>query len=163
MPAGRELSYPGVANVIGNALRELNLEDVEPRPTAPRRAARAGRVQDVRRARRADHRNLARRGGLGDVRSERRRGPGGAVRGADGRTTGGGAAPAPGAEPDAASPAAAEAASAPADAVNTATHADPVAEAAAINQRVAGWRYKIAGFQYDQMTRRMADLLKPVG
>ncbi len=74
-----------------------------------------------------------------------------------------GAAPAPGAEPDAASPAAAEAASAPADAVNTATHADPVAEADAINQRVAGWRYKIAGFQYDQMTRRMADLLKPVG
>ena len=23
------------------------------------------------------------------------------------------------------------------------------------------WRYKIAGYQYDQMTRRMADLLKP--
>src|SRR6185436_9336257 len=29
VPKGRELSYPGVANVIGNALRELNLEDVE--------------------------------------------------------------------------------------------------------------------------------------
>ena len=30
VPEGRELSYPGVANVVGNALRELNLEDVEP-------------------------------------------------------------------------------------------------------------------------------------
>ena len=29
-----------------------------------------------------------------------------------------------------------------------------------INAKVGGWRYKIAGFQYDQMTRRMADLLK---
>ena len=34
IPEGRELSYPGVANVIGNALRELNLEDVEPKPEA---------------------------------------------------------------------------------------------------------------------------------
>ena len=39
VPTGRELSYPGVANVIGNALRELNLEDVEP---ARHRAGRAG-------------------------------------------------------------------------------------------------------------------------
>jgi hypothetical protein len=39
--------------------------------------------------------------------------------------------------------------------------ADPGAEAARINAKVGGWRYKIAGFQYDQMTRRMADLLKP--
>ena len=30
LPKGRELLYPGVANVIGNSLRELNLEDVEP-------------------------------------------------------------------------------------------------------------------------------------
>ena len=35
VPNGRELSYPGVANVIGNALRELNLEDVEPADAAP--------------------------------------------------------------------------------------------------------------------------------
>ena len=39
-PTGRELSYPGVANVIGNALRELNLEDVEP---AARREAERSR------------------------------------------------------------------------------------------------------------------------
>ena len=35
VPNGRELSYPGVANVVGNALRELNLEDVEPAGAAP--------------------------------------------------------------------------------------------------------------------------------
>jgi hypothetical protein len=35
------------------------------------------------------------------------------------------------------------------------------AEAAEIHRTVGGWRYRIAGFQYDQMTRRMADLLKP--
>jgi hypothetical protein len=34
------------------------------------------------------------------------------------------------------------------------------AEAARINAKVGGWRYKIASFQYDQLTRRMADLLK---
>jgi hypothetical protein len=38
--------------------------------------------------------------------------------------------------------------------------ADPNAEAARINAKVGGGRYQIAGFQYDQMTRRMADLLK---
>lgn len=35
LPSGRELLYPGVANVIGGALRELNLEDVQPAPGAP--------------------------------------------------------------------------------------------------------------------------------
>jgi hypothetical protein len=37
VPEGRELSYPGVANVVGNALRELNLEDVEPATAPPRK------------------------------------------------------------------------------------------------------------------------------
>ncbi|HEY9183577.1 MAG TPA: DUF4340 domain-containing protein, partial [Gammaproteobacteria bacterium] len=34
VPSGRELLYPGVANVIGGALRELNLEDVQPASAA---------------------------------------------------------------------------------------------------------------------------------
>ena len=53
----------------------------------------------------------------------------------------------------AAAPEGASAAAAPA--------VDPAAEAARINAKVGGWRYKIASFQYDQMTRRIADLLKP--
>ena len=52
MPSGRELSYPGVANVIGNALRELNLEDVEPAGGSGR-VPDDRRVSDVRRSRRA--------------------------------------------------------------------------------------------------------------
>jgi hypothetical protein len=33
-------------------------------------------------------------------------------------------------------------------------------EAGEINRRVAGWRFRIAPFQYEQLTRRMADLLQ---
>jgi len=40
---------------------------------------------------------------------------------------------------------------------------DPTAEAQRINARVSAWRYKLATFQFDQMTRRMNDLLKPAG
>ncbi len=36
---------------------------------------------------------------------------------------------------------------------------DPTAEAAAINDRVGGWRYRIASYQFDQITRRLEDLL----
>jgi len=45
-------------------------------------------------------------------------------------------------------------------AASTPPPADPNAEAARINAKVGGWRYKIAGYQYDQMTRRMSELLK---
>jgi hypothetical protein len=34
------------------------------------------------------------------------------------------------------------------------------AEAEAINQRVDGWRYRIPSYQYDQITRRLEDLLQ---
>ena len=37
---------------------------------------------------------------------------------------------------------------------------DPRAEADAINSTVAGWRYQIPSYKYDQMTRRMSDLLQ---
>jgi hypothetical protein len=41
-----------------------------------------------------------------------------------------------------------------------AAEVDPPAEAASINARVEGWRYRIPTYQFDQMTRRMSDLLK---
>ena len=137
VPDGRELSYPGVANVIGNALRELNLEDVEPAGAVAGGAADAGRAPDVRRAVVRDHRSRAQRRELDHARSQCRRSACGrsaaAGRGACRRGRGTG---------------------------RHAGRADPSAEAARINAKVGGWRYKIAGFQYDQMTRRMADLLK---
>ena len=130
VPEGRELSYPGVANVVGNALRELNLEDVQP-SSAPAEGEQTvveyrtfdGLVVRVVGVEREDENWITLE------------------------------ASADPAQPAAAPPAAADGAAAtPA--------ADPSAEAARINAKVGGWRYKIAGFQYDQMTRRMADLLK---
>ena len=143
IPAGRELSYPGVANVIGNSLRELALEDVEPAtanpavdPTIVEYRTFDGLVVRVTGVKRNDESWVSFEASVDAEQA---------------------AQAAPAAEPGAAAPeGGAPAAEAPA-----ATTPDPAAEAARINAKVGGWRYKIAGFQYDQMTRRMADLLKP--
>ena len=37
---------------------------------------------------------------------------------------------------------------------------DVAAEAQELDHRLAGWRYRIASYQHDQMTRRMSDLLR---
>jgi len=132
VPNGRELSYPGVANVIGNALRELNLEDVEPasaaaeQPTIVEYRTFDGLVVRVTGIERGDENWITIEASVDAAQ----------------------ATPAAPAAP-------AEGAAAPATPA-----ADPSAEAARINAKASGWRYKIAGFQYDQMTRRMADLLK---
>lgn len=135
VPEGRELSYPGVANVVGNALRELNLEDVEPAASAaPEQTAVVeyrtfdGLVVRVTGFERDDESWIALEASVDEAQAAAAQTP-----------------PAPAAD---GAPAATPA-------------ADPSAEAARINARVGGWRYKIASFQYDQMTRRMADLLKP--
>jgi hypothetical protein len=131
VPEGRELSYPGVANTIGNALRELNLEDVEQstaaaeQPTVVEYRTFDGLVVRITGVERNDE---------SWITLEASADPGQAAPAA---------APADGAAASPATPA-----------------ADPSAEAARINAKVGGWRYKIASFQYDQMTRRMADLLK---
>jgi hypothetical protein len=144
IPAGRELSYPGVANVIGNALRELNLEDVEPAaanpavdPTIVEYRTFDGLVVRVTGVKRNDESWVSFEASVDAEQA--------AVAAAA-------AAPAPAAPEGGAPPAE----GAPA----AATTPDPAAEAERINSKVGGWRYKIAGFQYDQMTRRMADLLK---
>ena len=138
VPEGRELSYPGVANTIGNALRELNLEDVEQgaaaaeQPTVVEYRTFDGLVVRITGVERNDESWISLEAS------------------ADPATA-------------AAATAAATAAAAPADgaaAPAAAPTVDPAAEAARINTKVGGWRYKIASFQYDQMTRRMADLLK---
>ena len=35
-----------------------------------------------------------------------------------------------------------------------------MAEAALLNERLGGWRFRIPSYQYSQMTRRMNDLLR---
>jgi hypothetical protein len=138
VPEGRELSYPGVANTVGNALRELNLEDVEQAAAAAAAAAEQATVVEYRTfdglvvritgVERNDESWISLEASADPAQAAPAAAP---------------AAPAEGAAASAAAPA-----------------ADPAAEAARINAKVGGWRYKIASFQYDQMTRRMADLLK---
>ena len=162
VPRGRELLYPGVANVIGNSLRELNLEDVEKADgTTPDKAVQVefktfdGLVVHAVGAKRGDdawvsfsasvdaeqvaqnQAKAAKPPAAGDADAAK----------ADAAKAGDNAA------------AADAGAAKPADAAP----ADPTAEAQRINAHVMAWRYKLATFQYDQMTRRMADLLKPAG
>jgi hypothetical protein len=129
VPAGRELMYPGVANVVGNALRELTLEDVESatnaidgEPVVVEFRTFEGLVVRVLGNERGDERWVSFEASVDPAVA-------------------------------ASTPAAPAAESVPA--------ADPAAEALRINAKVGGWRYRIASFQYDQLTRRMADLLKP--
>jgi hypothetical protein len=165
IPAGRELLYPGVANVIGNSLRELTLEDVERSDgAAPERPVQVefktfdGLVVRMTGTTRGEEDWVTIEASVDADQAARFAAP------APAQPVGGappteGAPPAEGAAP---SPAAGDAVGDVADDAAR-TRADAPAEAARINDRVRGWRYKIAGFQYDQMTRRMADLLKPVG
>ncbi|WP_428100656.1 DUF4340 domain-containing protein [Candidatus Rariloculus sp.] len=141
VPDGRELQYPGVANVIGNVLRELALEDVE-------RAPDDESVPSVTTAFRTfDGLVVTARGSERDgqnwIEFE-------AAFDAE-----------PGAEP-AAEPVQDEPGQDdPGEAADEDQGLDARAEAEAIDSTVAGWRYQIPSYKYEQMTRRMEDLLNP--
>jgi hypothetical protein len=150
VPKGRELLYPGVANVIGNALRELNLEDVQSaadaaadKPVQVEYRTFDGLVVDISGTKQDDNAwiTVAARYDADQAAKF--------------------AAPPAESKPPADANAPPEA-SAPAAGGASSTNADErAAEVEAINKRTAGWRYKIAAYQYDQMTRHMSDLLKP--
>jgi len=171
VPKGRELLYAGVANVIGNALRELNLEDVERADTtAPEKPVQVeyrtfdGLVVRITGAKRGDDAWIT---VVASVDAEQAAQAQAAAKPAQP------AAAAGAAEQQASNPPAAESQPAAGDAATpkpadakpaaAAPQPDPTAEARDINARVSPWRFKLQTFQYDQMTRRMADLLKPVG
>lgn len=146
IPAGRELLYAGVANVVGNALRNLQFQDVAPASALepePDQVVNVeyrtfdGLVIAIEGVERDDEHwiKLTARAETEEAEeadSEAR---------ADAETDADAAEQADGAADGAAGSAA--------------------AEAARINERVAGWRYRIASYQYDPITRRMSDLLKP--
>jgi hypothetical protein len=155
VPEGRELQYPGVANVIGNALRELNLEDVEPataaiaeEQTTVEFRAFDGLVVDG---------TGFERDGESWVAFEASFDPELAARFATETENEN--------ENEPADAAAAEvdgdSGSAASQPSTEASSEEVRAEAERINRRVMGWRYRIASFQHDQMTRRMSDLLNP--
>ena len=146
MPPGRELQYASVANVMGNVLSSLNLQDVEPRSetdepvTVTEFVTFDGLAISAESVEREDERWVA-------FRAEFR-------------------APAEESEPE--SDSAQEDATdnaAPEAEDNLATEnetdtTDVAAEALELDRRLSPWRYRIASFQFDQMTRRLDDLLR---
>lgn len=131
VPEDRELQYPGVANVIGNALRELKLEDV-------RRLDANWEPVVTTQFKTFDGLVITARGFALDEESW--------------------LSFEAGFDPQQAVDFGTEAVEESLDAVDTGP--DPREEAERINSRTAGWAYRIPSFQYDQMTRQMADLLK---
>ncbi|HEU4617005.1 MAG TPA: DUF4340 domain-containing protein [Gammaproteobacteria bacterium] len=203
VPKGRELQYPGVADVTGGALRELRLEDVAvaeadaaPDVTTTYRTF-DGLVVTVKGFEKDKDRwieleasvdeeqakQAAAKAEQAAAKTEQAAGKtaaaGSSVAGAPAKN----AAASSGSAADSPASGASEAAAGSVDAAaggdaegsaaagktSAASDSktsdkpkapDPHAEAEQINARVHGWRYRIASYQYDQMTRRMEDLLK---
>ena len=132
IPEGRELQYEGVANVMGNVLANLTLQDVETRiqPDEPVTVTEFrtfdGLVITAESIERGEEAWAAFRAGYDR--------------------------PAP------STAALAEAG----DNASPETEPNVEAEARDLDERLNGWRYRIAAFQFDQLTRRMDDLLRPL-
>ena len=165
MPPDRELQYASVANVMGNVLSGLNLQDVEPRTetdepvTVTEFVAFDGLVITAESVERDDEPWVAFRAEFRAPAEE----------------------PEPAADENAAANAGNESgdevdavaddtevatAEAEADGTDAAVvegetgSTDVAAEALDLNRRLSPWRYRIASFQFDQMTRRLDDLLR---
>jgi Domain of unknown function (DUF4340) len=159
VPAGRELLYPGVANVIANSLRELNLQDVAMADSAAATQPTVhvefltfdGLVIDVDGSKDGDKSWITLAAKFDPDQAKRFPPEPAATTDAKSGTG------------DQAKPSGAEASTPEADAQASkpASTPDVGKEAEELNRRVGKWRYQIATFQYDQMTRRMSDLLKP--
>ena len=154
IPPGRELQYASVANVMGNVLSNLNLQDVEPRietdePVTVTEfvtfdglaiiAESVEREDEPWVAFRAEYRPPAEEPEPEDDPVEEA-----AVANAAGEVED---------EADAEGP---DIATVEAEADGT----DVAGEALDLDQRLSPWRYRIAGYQFDQMTRRLDDLLR---
>ena len=161
IPEGREVQYASVANVMGTVLSNLSLQDVEPLTGTDAEVTRTqwntfdglvitaesfDRDDEPWVAFRAEYRPSADDAGTqddadseGDADSED---DAGSVGDADSQDE-----------------------SAQEDASANVAETDDVdiaAEALELDQRLAPWRFRIASYQFDQMTRRMDDLLRDV-
>jgi len=140
VPEGRELQYPTVANVVGNALRELRLEQAARVESPPPETAVTSEFWTF------DGLVVTALGmeinGENWLRFTARFDADQALRFAD-DTVDGSVASEESADQDS-------------------SGSQPQAEADELNERLGGWRFRIASYQYEQMTRRMADLLKPL-
>ena len=154
IPPGRELQYASVANVMGNVLSNLNLQDVEPRTETEEPvtvtefvtfdgltviAESVEREDEPWVAFRAEYRPPAEELDTEDD----------PVQGADVANAAGEVEGEVEADTEGTDVAAVEA-----------DGTDVAAEALALDQRLSPWRYRIASYQFDQMTRRLDDLLR---
>jgi hypothetical protein len=162
VPEGRELLYVGVADAVAGVLRNLRMEDVAPltEPLAEPAfrtefrtfdglivAATAAAAEEpwVTLSARYDADQAEQFATQApEVSSDPATTPGGTGgrdTAAQGSTTG--------------EPAAAEA-----DDTTEAAEVQPQEEASDLDQRLDGWRYRLATYQFEQMSRRLGDLLK---
>ena len=162
IPPGREVQYASVANVMGNVLSNLNLQDVEPSTatdgpvTVTEFVTFDGLVVTAESFEREDEPWVAFRAEFRPPEEDPEPEP----------------EPEPvdeAAQMDAAASASEESADEAAiDADDTGATAaeeetdgtDVAAEALDLDQRLSPWRYRIASYQFDQMTRRLDDLLR---
>ena len=157
MPEGRELQYASIANVMGTVLSNLSLQDVEPLTdtdipvTVTEWATFDGLAITAESFERDDEPWVAFRV---EYRSPVETPEEDSDSDAD-------ADSASYSEQEPATGDGTEDASGEADeAADENDGMDVAAEAAELDQRLAGWRYRIASYQFDQMTRRMDDLLR---
>ena len=166
MPPGRELQYASVANVMGNVLSNLNLQDVEPRTATDEpvtvtefvtfdglaiTAESLEREDEPWVAFRAEYRPPAEEPEADEAEDEPAQESDAANVGDEVEVEAEGELEA---DADGADVAAGEAETEDADGT------DVAAEALALDQRLSPWRYRIASYQFDQMTRRLDDLLR---
>ena len=174
MPEGRELQYASVANVMGNVLSNLSLQDVEPLSdtdvpvTVTEWATFDGLAITAESFERGDEPWVAFRVEYRppvETPDEDSEPAADAVSdsGSDSDSVSGSEQePAAADGTEDASGGADEAADEGDESTDEDDGVDVAAEAAELDQRLAGWRYRIASYQYDQMTRRMDDLLRDV-
>ena len=141
IPPDRELQSAGVANVMGTVLSNLSLQDVEPRGdtdvpvTVTEFLTFDGLAITAESLEREDEAWVAFRVEYRAPAEPRAEEP----------------------EPESATEQGTEAGD---EAAGEDDGVDVAAEAQELDQRLAGWRYRIARYQHDQMTRRMSDLLR---
>jgi hypothetical protein len=150
IPEGRELSYPTVANGIAGVLNNLNLEDVTPRAGSDEEAVATVEFTTFDGLKLSV--NVHAEGGDSDNGEDNGEQHWITLQ-ASASTVRGQEEPAED-DPDP------DAASRTTEEESTAEHAeDATEEAAGINERVAGWAYRIPKYKIDQLMRRWDDIL----
>ena len=157
IPEGRELQYASIANVMGTVLASLRLQDVEPLTdtdvpvTVTEWATFDGLAITAESFERDDEPWVA-------FRAEYR--PPAETPDEDSESDADADSESDSESESEQDPATDDASGEGDEAAGENDGVDVAAEAAELDQRLAGWRYRIASYQFDQMTRRMDDLLR---